>query len=162
MPGEANLFTTVWDFDREGTRAAWLGRRAGAELLGASVYELEPEARWADLHFHHANEEMLFVVSGTPTLITGDDERVLEPGEVVALPRGKPGTHRVENRSEENTRFLITSTNVFPDVVEYPERASVFVLTEPPYTEGTPEGEERGRLLRVFNTPQGRPVPPDG
>jgi hypothetical protein len=35
------------------------------------------------------------------------------------------------------------------------------VMTEPPYTEGSPEGETRGRLLRVFHRKDGAPVPPD-
>jgi hypothetical protein len=45
--------------------------------------------------------------------------------------------------------------------LEYPERDDLFVMTEPPYTEGAPEGETRGRLLRVFHRADGAPVPPD-
>jgi hypothetical protein len=34
-------------------------------------------------------------------------------------------------------------------------------MTEPPYT-GAPLDESRGRLLRVFQKDDGKPVPPDG
>jgi uncharacterized cupin superfamily protein len=80
---------------------------------------------------------------------------------VVACPRGRPGAHCLENRSEESARVLIVSTMLMPEVVEYPERDDLFVMTEPPYTEGAPEGETRGRLLRVFHRADGAPVPPD-
>ncbi len=140
-----------------------MGLRAGTELLGATVYELEPGARWADLHVHYANEELIIVVAGTPTVHTLDGSRTLAPGDVVACPRGRRGAHRLENRSEEVARVLIVSTMVMPDVVEYPERpdgAGVFVMTEPPYT-GAALDEARGRILRVFRLDDGTPVPPD-
>jgi len=37
----------------------------------------------------------------------------------------------------------------------------VFVMTDPPYTEAIHDPEQHGRLLRVFERAQGRPVPPD-
>jgi uncharacterized cupin superfamily protein len=72
---------------------------AGAELLGATVYALEPGAKWADLHIHFANEEMIVVLAGTPTVHTLDESRELATGEVVVCPRGRRGAHRLENLS---------------------------------------------------------------
>lgn len=40
------------------------GETCGAELLGAMAYVLEAGARWADLHLHYANEEMIVVLDG--------------------------------------------------------------------------------------------------
>jgi uncharacterized cupin superfamily protein len=161
MADDANVFTTSWDFSYEGASSAPVGRRAGAELLGATVYELEPGAKWANLHIHYANEELIVVLDGTPTVRTLEGDRELAAGEVVACPRGRPGAHCLENRSEASARVLIVSTMNMPEVVEYPERDDAFVLTEPPYTEGSPEGATRGRLLRVFHRKDGAPVPPD-
>jgi uncharacterized cupin superfamily protein len=161
MAGEANVFTDSWDFSFEGASSAPVGKRAGSAQLGATVYELEPGAKWANLHFHHANEELILVLDGTPTVRTLDGDRELATGEVVACPIGRPGAHCLENRSEATARVLIVSTMNMPEVVEYPERDDAFVMTEPPYTEGSPEGETRGRLLRVFHRKDGAPVPPD-
>ena len=160
---DANIYTSSWDFGHAGASAAAVGRRAGAELLGASVYELEPDARWADLHVHYANEELIIVLDGTPTVHTLEGSRRLERGEVVACLRGRRGAHRLENASDEPARVLIVSTMLMPEVVEYPERpngGAVFVMTEPPYT-GAPLDERRGRILRVFERDAGFPVPPD-
>ena len=83
-------------------------------MLGATVYELEPGARWADLHVHYANEELIVVLAGTPTLHTLGGSRKLSAGEVVSCRRGMEGAHRLENESEEPARVLIVSTMLMP------------------------------------------------
>src|SRR5687767_2807751 len=98
--------------------ARMVGQHAGCELLGATVYELEPRGRQADLHAHYANEELIVVLAGTPTLHTLEGSRELATGEVVACLRGRRGAHRLENRTEELARILIVSTNHMPEIVE--------------------------------------------
>ena len=161
MSGAANVFDDQFEHEFQGARVIGVARLAGAQQLGASVYELEPGARWADLHFHYGIEEMIIVLVGRPTVLTIDGPRELAPGEVVACLSGRRGAHRLENLTDEVARVLIVSTLAMPDVVEYPERAQVFVMTEPPYT-GAPLDESVGRLLRVFDKADGQPVPPDG
>jgi len=161
MAEQANLFTNEWDFEHSGVGVATIAGRAGSELLGATVYELAPGARWADLHVHYANEELIAVLTGTPSLYTLDGSRKLAAGDVVACRRGREGAHRLENESEEPARVMIVSTMLMPEVVEYPEQDRVFVMTEAPYTEGVHDPEGYGRLLRVFERAEGRPVPPD-
>lgn len=109
---------------------------------------------------HYANEEMIVVLAGRPTLHTGDGSRELATGEVVACLRGPRGAHRLENRVDQVARVMIVSTMLMPEVVEYPERGDAFVMTEPPYT-GAPYDETRGRILRVFHLADGQPVTPD-
>ena len=132
MAEGANLFAGDWDFTHGGVGMAGLGRRLGAELLGATVYELQPGSRWADLHLHHANEEMIFVLAGRPTLRTLDGERDLVPGEVVACPTGRRGAHRLDNRADEPARVLIVSTKISPELVEYPDSGKVGAMSQPP------------------------------
>lgn len=129
-----NLLKPTWDAevgDRGSVlRAVRLAQHAGAERLAANLYELEPGAMVSPLHFHHTNEELLFVMSGTPTLRFGAaKERVLEPGEVVAFPRGPKGTHQVHNRSETTVRVLICATNDLPEVAEQVENGTLAVIT---------------------------------
>jgi hypothetical protein len=61
-----NLHDDEWDRveERPGWRSkdAHIGKRLGAELLGGSLYELEPGDRLFPYHTHHANEEWLIVV----------------------------------------------------------------------------------------------------
>lgn len=157
-----NVYGSDWDVTFSGVGMASITNSAGAELLGATVYELEPGAKWADLHIHYANEELVVVLAGTPTLHTLEESRELATGDVVVCPRGRRGAHRLENRSSEVARVLIVSTKLMPEIVEYPERDDVFVMTEAPYTQGANDPVQHGRILRVFDRVQGRPVPPDG
>jgi uncharacterized cupin superfamily protein len=124
-----NLHGDEWDRteDREGWRSkdAWVGARIGAELLGGSMYELEPGDRLWPYHTHHANEEWLIVLRGEPTLRTPEGERTLGEGDVVCFPRGKEGAHQVHNRSDSAIRILMLSTLIKPDIVEYLDSGKV-------------------------------------
>ena len=120
-----NLHGDEWDRveEREGWRSkdAWVGARIGAELIGGSMYELEPGDRLWPYHTHHANEEWLLVVRGRPTLRTPEGEQDLREGDVVAFPRGDAGLHQVSNRTNALIRVLMLSTMIEPDLVHYPD-----------------------------------------
>ena len=124
-----NLHGNEWDRteDRPGWRSkdACVGARIGAELIGGSMYELEPGDRLWPYHTHHANEEWLLVLRGEPTLRTPEGERVLAEGDVVCFRRGAEGAHQVANRTDAPVRILMLSTLIQPDVVEYPDSGKV-------------------------------------
>lgn len=130
-----NLLEPRWDAEVDAgggatLRAVRLGAHAGADRLGATLYELEPGAFASPLHFHHASEELLLVLAGTPTLRRAEgDERALSPGEVVAFPAGPEGVHQVVNRSTASARVLICSTNDVPEVAEQVESGTLAVIT---------------------------------
>jgi uncharacterized cupin superfamily protein len=120
-----NLNDPVFDEPREhpGFRAlrARVGRQAGSERLGLSLWELPPGEAAYPYHFHLAEEELLVVLAGRPSLRTPEGWRELEEGEVVALLRGEQGGHQLVNRTAETVRFLAVSTSGEPDVVLYPD-----------------------------------------
>ena len=124
-----NIESPEWEAELPGLRGVRVGAAAGAEKLGATLYEVDPGGRVSPLHIHHANEEMLFVISGRPTLRTPDGERELEPGEVVAFLSGRRGAHQVVNRDSDPARVLIVSTMVYPEVVEHPDSEKVVAMT---------------------------------
>ncbi len=150
-----NLNADEWDRaeERPGWRSkdAWVGRRIGAELLGGSMYELEPGNRLWPYHTHHANEEWLIVLRGAPTLRTHVGEQVLREGDVVCFPRGKNGAHQVVNRTDAPIRVLMLSTMIMPEIVEYLDTGKVgarradgerIMLSRPGPTVDYWEGEE--------------------
>ena len=125
-----------WDVDQDEAPFRWrrarVGRQAGARELGASVFEVPPGGSTFPLHAHHANEEILVVLAGRPTLRTIDGERVLEPGELVCFRTGRAGAHRIDNRTEEPVRVLIVSTMIGPDVVEHVDSQKVYARSFAP------------------------------
>ena len=132
MPKVFNLKGDEWDRteDRPGWRSkdAWVGAHLDAELIGASMYELEPGDRLWQYHTHHANEEWMIVLRGRPTLRTPEGEQELGDGDVVAFPRGERGAHQITNRTAEPLRVLMLSTLISPDVIEYLDSGKIGAL----------------------------------
>lgn len=136
----ANLFEPEFEDSSErpgfGWQRATLGRQAGAERLGASLFALAPGQAAFPLHYHLGNEEMLVVISGTLSLRTLEEERELEVGEVVSFPRGEAGAHQVINRGEAEARILLISEMNAPEVVVRPESGKLSALGRPPGSRG--------------------------
>jgi uncharacterized cupin superfamily protein len=133
----ANVFEPDWDAERDEPPFRWrrakLAQQAGGRDLGASLFEVPPGAATFPLHAHYANEELVIVLSGRPTLTGAHGEgRRLDPGEVVACPAGRAGAHRLDNRTDEPVRILIVSTMKAPEVNEMFEDNSFWVRGYPP------------------------------
>jgi uncharacterized cupin superfamily protein len=135
-PANPNVFAPRFDEHRDhpgfAVRRARVGRQAGSERLGASVWELPPGQSAYPYHSHLGEEELVVVLSGRPSLRTPVGWRELEPGEVVAFARGERGAHQLANRSAEPVSFLALSTNGQPDIVLYPDAGKVGVSERRP------------------------------
>lgn len=138
----ANVFEPHWDAEQDRPPFTWrrarIGRQAGSEKLGASLFEVPPGASSFPLHVHYANEELIVVLAGTFTMRTIEGEREIGPGDVVACPPGPRGGHRLDNRSAEPARYLVVSTMIAPDVADYPDSNKIWVRS---YAPGAPPVE---------------------
>jgi uncharacterized cupin superfamily protein len=125
-----NIFGDLeWDRenDREGYRhrVTAFGRRLGAKLLGASLYELPAGEKTWPYHYEQGCEEWLLVVAGKPTLRSPDGEQALEPGAVVVFPEGPAGAHQVINNTAEPVRVVLFSSKSPLAIVHYPDSGKV-------------------------------------
>lgn len=121
-------------------RRARLGQQLGSERVGASLWELPAGEAAYPYHYHLAEEEMVIVLAGTPSLRTPEGWRELDEGEVVSFPRGVSGGHQLVNRSGATVRFIAVSTHGEPDIVIYPDSNKL----------GASERLPRGGGLRTF------------
>ena len=121
-------------------RRARMGYELGSELIGCSLWELPPGQAAYPYHFHYADEELIVVLEGRPTLRTPDGSREVERGEVLHFPLGPEGAHQIVNDGDEPARFLAISSSGRPDVVVYPDSGKV----------GVGERLPRGGGLREF------------
>src|SRR3954453_11359375 len=121
----ADVFELDFDAEQDEPPSTWrrarLGRLTGAEAGGALRFELPPGASSFPLHVHHANEEMIVVLAGRPTLRSIDSERELSPGGLGGCPGGGRGARRIDYRRDQPVRFLVVSTMYAPEVNEYPD-----------------------------------------
>jgi uncharacterized cupin superfamily protein len=106
--------------DRDGyswRAARFVGKRLGASLIGASVYELPAGQRSFPFHYHHGVEEWLYVVAGTPSVRTPAGEQPLKPGDLICFPSGADGGHTVTGPG----RVMMFSANREPSISVYPD-----------------------------------------
>jgi uncharacterized cupin superfamily protein len=121
-------------------RRARIGYELATEGIGCSLWELPPGEAAYPYHFHYADEELLIVLQGRPTVRTPGGRRELAEGEVVWFPLGEEGAHQLVNESEDTVRFLALSSHGRPDVVVYPDADKI----------GVGERLPRGGGLRAF------------
>jgi len=140
-----NIERPQFDDDRDAPgftrRRARIGRQAGTQKVGLSLFEVPPGQAAYPYHWHVGEEELLIVLAGTPSLRTPGGWRELEQGEVVSFPVGEQGAHQVVNRTERTVRFLAFSNQV-PDIVVYPDSDKVGAF------ERRPEGDGLYALFR--------------
>lgn len=128
---------TEHEHDAYGFRRARLAPAADCESLGATLYEVPPGKRSWPFHYHAANEEAIYVLSGTGVLRTEEGTVEVGSGDFVACAASTAGAHQLLNRSDEPLRLLCVSTTETPDVVVYPDTEKVGV-----YDDASPDGRE--------------------
>lgn len=145
-----NIHEPQFDEPRQqpGFRAqrARIGRQAGSQRLGLSLWELPAGEAAYPYHFHYAEEELLVVLDGRPSLRTPEGWRELVAGDVVAFPRGEAGGHQIHNRTDGTVRFLAFSSSGEPDIVAYPDSGKLGAF------ERLPEGGGLRAMFRMADT----------
>jgi uncharacterized cupin superfamily protein len=111
----------------DGLSVARVGERAGAEQLGASVYELDPGEEMV-FHYRVQREELLIVLEGPLELRTADGWESLSNGEVVAFPRGERGAHGYRNVGDLPVRVLVVSEQTGPNISVYPDSNEIGIF----------------------------------
>jgi uncharacterized cupin superfamily protein len=111
----------------DGVRAARVAERAGAEHLGASVYELQPGEEMV-FHYHVQREELLIILEGRLSLRSATGWEELPEGEVVAFPRGERGAHGYRNDGDGPVRVLMISEMNGPNISVYPDTNRVGIF----------------------------------
>lgn len=102
----------------------------GEQLLGGIVVKASPKTgtmgsilveqafqrgRTTNLHIHDQGDELFYVVSGGGTATLGDETEVIEPGDVIFVPRG--AVHRIGNlENDEPLRVVYFMDS--PELVE--------------------------------------------
>ena len=80
--------------------ATQLGPLLGADRLEGTLVDLEHGEGSGDYHYVYGREVWLLVLAGAPTLRHPQGEDGLVAGDLVCLPEGPAGAHRLHNRRE--------------------------------------------------------------
>lgn len=148
-----NIYKPVFEGERPegfGSKRARIGYELGTELIGCSLWEIPPRQAAYPYHFHYADEEMVIVLSGEPTLRTPDGTRTLTEGEAVHFPLGEEGAHQIFNESDRTVTLLAVSSHGRPDVIVYPDSDKIGVGERLPQGGGLRAFFKRGDGVDYF------------
>jgi uncharacterized cupin superfamily protein len=127
-----NLEYMEWGHgDRFAAKFALISRRLGAQGLGYNLTVVPPGKTAFPLHNHRVNDEMFFIVEGSGEVRIGDERFSIRQGDVLGFPPGGPETaHQIINTSAAELRYLAVSTEMSPEVAEYPDSDKKAVIME--------------------------------
>ena len=110
-------------------RRAWrFGPAAANAQLGATLTELPPGGISYPFHYHCANEEAIYVVSGSGTARIGDARVPVRAGDWIAHPVGPAHAHQMINDGAVPLVYLAISTAHKAEVVGYPDSKKVAAM----------------------------------
>ncbi|WP_216842446.1 cupin domain-containing protein [Tabrizicola piscis] len=106
---------------RAGLHTLHLSAAGGLTQFGAYLETLDPGAWSSRRHWHSAEDEFLYLLSGTATLHDDHGMTDLFPGDAAAWRHGDPNAHHLTNRGDVPCRWLIVGSRAAGDVCTYPD-----------------------------------------
>lgn len=91
----------------------------GLKNFGVNLTRLLPGSQSSIFHYHTKQDEFIYVLEGTPTLITDDGEMVLAPGMCVGFAAGG-SAHQIINRSINDVLYIEVGDRTPDDEGIYP------------------------------------------
>ena len=98
-----------------------LGNEVGLDQFGINLTRLAPGAGTALRHWHENEDEFVYVLEGSPTLIEDDGETLLHPGDAAGFKAGVANGHHIVNQSEEDVILLEIGTRAATEKAHYPD-----------------------------------------
>src|SRR5580693_4948308 len=102
---------------RHNMRLRQLGKPAGSRALGATLTEVAPGAVSFPRHAHHANEEAIYVLSGSGEARIGEERVAVRPGDWIALPAGPSHAHQMVNSSATDPLVYLCVSTMDTDII---------------------------------------------
>jgi uncharacterized cupin superfamily protein len=98
-----------------------LGDAGGLTQFGVNRLELPPGAGSSQRHWHSAEDEFVYVLSGEVVLVTDEGEQVLRAGDCAAFPANVPNGHHLVNKGDAMAIMLEVGGRVATDCAQYPD-----------------------------------------
>lgn len=96
-----------------------LGDPAGLTQFGVNLLRLPPGAWSSQRHWHTAEDEFVYVLSGEVTLVTDSGDEVLRAGDCAGFRANDPNGHCLQNRSGTDAVVLEVGTRVPGNAAHY-------------------------------------------
>ena len=98
-----------------------IGDAAGLKNIGVHVITVQPGHRSTEYHFHHYEEECVYVLSGHGTAVEGETSHKIGPGDFLAYPIDKVA-HEMINDGAAPLVCLVIGQRLAQDISDYPRK----------------------------------------
>ncbi len=98
-----------------------LGEAFGLSNSGVNLTRLAPGGVSALRHAHTRQDEFVYILDGTPILVTDAGETRLRPGMCAGFKAGSGNAHHLVNRSAREVAYLEIGDRSAGDAVSYPD-----------------------------------------
>lgn len=98
-----------------------LGAQFGLNNFGVNLTHLPPGSVSAPRHSHSRQDELVYILEGTPILVTNAGETPLRPGMCAGFKAGNGDAHQLRNESSAMVVYLEIGDRTAGDVVTYPD-----------------------------------------
>ena len=116
-----SIYPKPYDATVQGRSKRALGNHFGLTNFGVNHTTLEAGAASALQHSHLKQDELVYILSGTATLLLGDKEFVMKEGDTMGFRAGNGESHCIVNRSSTPVVFLEIGDRTQGDAVTYPD-----------------------------------------
>lgn len=98
-----------------------LGDAAGLKNIGVHLITIQPGHCSTEYHFHHYEEECVYVLSGGGTAVIGDQSHKIGPGDFMGHPIDHVA-HEMINDGTEPLVCLVIGQRLTQDISDYPRK----------------------------------------
>jgi uncharacterized cupin superfamily protein len=98
-----------------------LGDQFGLTIFGVNLTTLKPGAMSALRHAHTKQDEFVYIVEGTPVLVTDAGETQLKPGMCAGFKAGTGDGHHLINRGGSDVVYVEIGDRTPGDGATYPD-----------------------------------------
>jgi uncharacterized cupin superfamily protein len=98
-----------------------LGEQFGLTNFGVNLCSLCPGALSSMRHSHSTQDEFVYILEGSPTLVTNAGSTALSPGMCAGFKAGSDDAHHLRNDSCEEVWYIEVGDRASGDQVVYPD-----------------------------------------
>jgi uncharacterized cupin superfamily protein len=107
-----------------------LGNAIGLDQFGVNLTTLKPGAASALRHWHHNEDEFVYMLEGELVLIEDGGETVLKPGDAAGFKANAANGHHLVNKAGRDAVYLEIGTRAEHERVDYSDADLVMIRDE--------------------------------
>jgi uncharacterized cupin superfamily protein len=124
------MYPDVFAARVQGREKRALGDFFELQNFGVNLTRLAPGSESALRHSHQKQDEFVYILEGTPTLVTNIGAQELKPGMCAGFRAGTGDAHHLVNRSSSDVLYLEVGDRMPGDGVDYPDDDLKLVMVD--------------------------------